>query len=273
MNYRAVRSSNVGKRAGSALGAFGLVMALLVALAVVLPTRAQSPSPPAWAHTGTPSTGVAAVDAAISAVLAGDAHALFDTLSFTDVECQTQPGLGGLRCPDGVANGTPLKAIFTGQCELSGLLESVASPSDVAFAARPGLFLYAVDTAVPSQSFAAAKYLVFFGSGNDPGIAGANVATSDLPIILGVTDAGVTRLLSGCSRGVADTAAHSGVTEWLLAPKNTDGATPTATSTPKVPSVGSGNVDAANRTVPLLFVAGAGLVVTAGGAAIALRRR
>lgn len=268
---RAVRSSKAVNEWIAAPFRLGVVVALLGALIMALPAGAQSPTPPAWAHTA-PSTGVAAVDAAVAAVLAGDADALFEQLDFNEVECQTQPGLGGLRCPEGVANGTPIKAIFTGQCELSGLPESEASPSDVAFAVRSGLFLYAAGVATPSQSAAAPKYLLFFGSADDPGTAGAQVPTADLPVILGVTDAGVTRLSGGCSSAVADTAANAGVTEWLLAPKSAGDATPTSATTPGVPSVGTGSVASGGNTVVLLFGGGAVTLAAAAGA-VALRRR
>jgi hypothetical protein len=57
-------------------------------------------------------TGIAVVDAAIDAVLAGDAEALVEQTAFREEACARVEGLGGPpRCRPGEPNGTPVEVV------------------------------------------------------------------------------------------------------------------------------------------------------------------
>ncbi|MPZ15933.1 MAG: hypothetical protein GEU73_16180 [Chloroflexi bacterium] len=63
-------------------------------------------------------TGVAAVDAALSALFARDLGALAGLVRYEEVACTTVQGLGGPpRCEEGEADGTVVQAFPHGACE------------------------------------------------------------------------------------------------------------------------------------------------------------
>jgi hypothetical protein len=82
------------------------------------------------------ATGVAAVDAAVTAIVAGDGAALAQQAVFSTVACTTADGLGGPpKCADGETEGTEISALPAASCEGYYLREPEIGPSADAFVA------------------------------------------------------------------------------------------------------------------------------------------
>jgi hypothetical protein len=265
--------SRVGARSLIRVWALAGVAVLCLGGPAITSSMAQSGSP-SWAYPAGTTTGVASVDAAIAAATSGSADALRKALHFTSVACSTSPGLGGVPCPDGTADGTPVDIVMAGSCELAGVTAASPALDDVlAQAARPNLFLYAVAhvTPDPASPVPSPEYLVFLGSGDDPGVAGGS--TSYAPVVLGVTGDGVVQVVGGCAASVADMAGRPGLDDWLLPPR---AAAPSSTATqapPTAPAAGTGTPGTGSNNNLPIFAAVAALAVLALGGAYLVRRR
>jgi hypothetical protein len=65
-----------------------------------------------------PSTGIEAVDEIIGAVLDGDVDTLMSQVAFESMACTKERRFGNpVFCPEGIAEGTPLDALWWSDCE------------------------------------------------------------------------------------------------------------------------------------------------------------
>lgn len=119
------------------------------------------PGYPADKRTGTPI-----VDAAITAILAGDTAQLRSAVVYSQVLCVTNPQGAGAppKCPAGTPNGTPVLVFQTATCEAQFLYPPDTAPT-IAAAAKPGKKLYAAWQAGPAAPWS----LLFAGPPEGPG--------------------------------------------------------------------------------------------------------
>lgn len=156
------------------------------------PTPTQPPVVPVGHPPGT-ETGIADVDAVVTAFVGGESEALRDLVRYRSEPC-VQVGQGNDYgpppfCPEGVPTGTPLEFIGSSGCH-GGYI----SPRDDGWSARsrgvPQLFgVVRVDGWMDAR----AEYLVLFSIAGPSGVSGGNWGT-----IYEVGDGGIVAVDSGC---------------------------------------------------------------------------
>lgn len=189
----------------------------------VAPASPRVPAPtaatPIASATATPTvdisrSGIASVDAAIDAVLAGDADGLRRLLRYTPTRCQTAPQQVGSPppCRASEADGTLVDVLSVLHCE--GVYQREGE-LDLGFDGSPfppvGSSLYAVYRSGPT-TFPPSQYTVIFsrpGSGSGFGTAFA----------LEMSDDGVVGVSHGCAGTIDEFLQYGHFTDVIVPPR------------------------------------------------------
>ncbi|MCC7364932.1 MAG: hypothetical protein IT303_11225 [Dehalococcoidia bacterium] len=164
------------------------------------PTSPQTTSPTATASAATPTsaatttsptaaiatyppetrTGVAAVDAILATVLAGEADEVESRLAYIEVPCTANSSVPGPECPPGVPGGTNVRAFPRTGCESTYERMDVIGPvvSDFLTPELALVAVYRVDPARPGQMAPGAFGLVFAESPAPGGATATMVAVT-----------------------------------------------------------------------------------------------
>lgn len=190
-----------------------LTLALGLSLLVVGCAGSSSAETPGASPTpekGRTETGIAAVDAAIKAVLAGDQAALASQAVFTTQACTTAQGAGGPpQCQRGEASGTRLEVMSAASCE-GYYVRRADLAAEVQRFLEGEFQLYGVYKN-SGKIFTEGEYAIIFshkGAHAPPGF-GRQVF---------VSKEGVTALNFGCGQSPADLVSFQGLKDVIIAP-------------------------------------------------------
>lgn len=163
------------------------------------------PPPPLQAPpAGTPSTGIAVVDAIINALVVRDIATLAQRTSTTPVGCGTDRWLP--RCPGARPNGTLVDAVIREGCERTWTDYSLGEDYDLRIGPKPTV----VAVAVGDGSDGVTYWIVFSGSDSSQQRDGGRA--------LGVTDGGQIAVINGgCSQSAEELAKTFG--KFVIAPR------------------------------------------------------
>jgi hypothetical protein len=167
----------------------------------ITPTAVPSlgPTDPPSTSPATPPT----VRRVADALVAGDASVLVSMLVYQPRSCVEPPGPGEVPCPSGSATGTAVSVMPVGGCRSNWLSQSAPADSKAAFIAsllgtdqplRTTVRAIALPSTTPTDIESGTKYYVI----------AARQAMSDRPALIGVGDAGVTFISTGCGTTVEE---------------------------------------------------------------------
>jgi hypothetical protein len=154
-------------------------------------------------------TGIAAVDAAIDAVAAGDGGALAGQVQYTQTPCNIGPGgaISPPQCPAGTVPGDLMTILPVDRCGVSNVPPAGAADAFTDFLSG-GDALYGVYVSTPLAASAPARYTILFAANQHPHVVVAP-GQQDAARELIVSDAGITRVWYSCPPAFPDDIAQS----------------------------------------------------------------